>query len=147
MRSSCFVEPELQRIEPKLRGLRANAPALLGACNEPLDVEQCTNLVESFLGDRRHIPLRSATAATMAPGSSASDMMRSFSSAGQRRRRSTVEMISAAMCLSVPSSASRSSCSPEGTLTSILSRLQQFAELICTLFDRLVSVQRIGVSH
>jgi hypothetical protein len=28
-------------------------------------------------------------------------MIRSFSSAGQRRRRSTVEMISAAMCLTV----------------------------------------------
>ena len=45
--------------------------------------------------------MRSATAATTAPGSSASDMIRSFSSDGHRRRRSTVEMISAAMCLTV----------------------------------------------
>ena len=58
-------------------------------------------------------------------------MIRSFSSVGHRRRRSTVEMISAAMCLTVlkhvnkdsmlhsirPRSTSRRGRSPEGPLT------------------------------
>ena len=45
----------------------------------------------------RQTPLRSATAATVAPGSSASDSIRSLASVDHFRRRSTVEMISAAM--------------------------------------------------
>ena len=78
--------------------------------------------------------MRSATAATTAPGSNASDMIRSFASVDQRRRRSTVEMISAAMCLTVlshvlkdsmlhpirRSPASRLGRSREGTLTFLL---------------------------
>src|SRR5215471_18007052 len=47
------------------------------------------------------MPLRPATAVTVAPGSRASDMIRSFCSADQLRRRSTVEMISDDMCLTV----------------------------------------------
>jgi len=76
---------------------------------------------------------------TTAPGSSASDMIRSLSSAGQRRRRSTVEMISAAMCLTVlshvlkdsmlhpirRSPASRLDRSREGTLTLFLERMDK----------------------
>ena len=49
----------------------------------------------------RHTPFRSATAAMQAPGATASSMIRSLTSVGQFRRRSTVEMISAAMCLTV----------------------------------------------
>ena len=40
-------------------------------------------------------------AAIVTPGASASDMILSFSSVGHRRRRSTVEMISLPMCLTV----------------------------------------------
>jgi hypothetical protein len=72
-----------------------------------------------------------ATAVTVAPGSRASDMIRSFCSADQLRRRSTVEIISDHMCLGVlkhvnkdsmihqfpPRSARRQCRSPERTLT------------------------------
>src|SRR6185295_11748824 len=49
-----FVEPQFQRIEPGFGSVPANAPALLGdlACDGPLDVEQCADLVEGLLGDR-----------------------------------------------------------------------------------------------
>ena len=49
----------------------------------------------------RHTPLRSATDATVAPGANTSDRIRRFSSSGQCRRRSTVEIISATMSHSV----------------------------------------------
>ena len=82
-------------------------------------------------GQDLQTPLRSATAATVAPGSSASDMIRSFSAVGQWRRRSTLEMTSDTMCLTVltrvlkdsilhlirRSSASQHGRSREGSLT------------------------------
>jgi len=80
-------------------------------------------------------PLRPATAVTVAPGSSASDMIRSFSAIGQWHRRSTLEMMASdTMCLTAlthvlkdsilhligRSSASQHGRSREGSLTIVL---------------------------
>jgi hypothetical protein len=92
-----------------------------------------------------------ATAATVAPGSSASDMIRSFSSAGQCRRRSTVDMISAAMCLTVlshvlkDSMLHRSPAAQQAATPAALSgRLQ--GEGHGGVFDRLGTVKSTSVA-